>query len=148
MNPASDPLHSIGDISRRSGVPASALRYYESRGLIQSVRTSSGRRQYRRSALRRIAFIVFAQHVGFSLDEISSQLERLPADHIPTCQDWQRLTGAWKAHVEQRIAELEKLKMGLTECIGCGCLSLKRCQVLNPDDRRGRDGPGPRCWVS
>jgi MerR family transcriptional regulator, redox-sensitive transcriptional activator SoxR len=140
-------LLTIGEVARRSGVAASALRFYEERGLISSVRAGSGHRRYRRAVLRRVAFVVFAQRVGLSLDEIGSELAKLPPDRAPTRRDWSRLSGSWTARIDARIAELERLKTGLTECIGCGCLSLERCRLSNPDDRAGRLGPGPRYWI-
>ncbi len=141
-----DPL-TIGEVSARSGVASSALRYYEERGLIFSQREGLGHRRYPRAVLRRIAFIVFAQRVGLTLEEISRELARLPPDRAPTKRDWSRLSTAWTARIDQRIAELERLKLGLTECIGCGCLSLERCKLANPGDRVGANGPGPRHWV-
>ena len=140
-------LLTITEVSRRSGVAASALRFYERRGLITSEREGSGHRRYRRPVLRRIAFIVFAQRVGLSLDEIAAELEKLPPDRAPTRRDWSDLTRTWTDRVTERIAELERLKAGLTECIGCGCLSLDRCRLANPNDRAGAGGPGPRYWL-
>ena len=137
----------INEVSRRSGVAASALRFYEERGLITSERAGSGHRRYSRSMLRRIAFIVFAQRIGLTLDEISAELANLPADRIPTRRDWARLSGEWTKRIDRRIAELQRLKAGLTECIGCGCLSIDRCKLANPADRAGRAGPGPRYWL-
>jgi len=142
----STPL-TIGDVSRRSGVASSALRFYEQRGLISSERAGSGHRRYPRSVLRRIAFIVFAQRIGLTLDEIAGELAKLPPDRAPTRRDWSRLSSSWSARIDQRIAELERLKAGLTECIGCGCLSLERCKLSNPGDRAAGLGPGPRFWV-
>jgi MerR family transcriptional regulator, redox-sensitive transcriptional activator SoxR len=140
-------LLTIGEVSRRSGVAASALRFYEERALISSERAGSGHRRYPRAVLRRIAFIVFAQRVGLSLEEIGAELARLPADRAPTRRDWSRLSRKWSARIDERIEELERLKSGLTECIGCGCLSLDRCKLANPDDRASRRGPGPRYWI-
>ena len=140
-------LLTIGEVARRSGVAASALRFYEERGLIGSERAGSGHRRYPRSVLRRIAFVVFAQRVGPTLEEIGAELAKLPPDRAPTRRDWSRLSSAWTARIDGRIAELERLKAGLTECIGCGCLSLERCKLANPGDRAARDGPGPRYWV-
>ncbi len=140
-------LLAIGEVARRSGVAASALRFYEERGLISSERSGSGHRRYPRAALRRIAFIVFAQRVGLTLEEIHAELAALPEDRVPTRRDWGRLSRAWSARIDERIAELERLKAGLTECIGCGCLSLGRCQLANPSDRASRFGPGPRYWI-
>jgi MerR family transcriptional regulator, redox-sensitive transcriptional activator SoxR len=140
-------LLTIGEVSRRSGVASSALRFYEQRGLIASERAGSGHRRYPRAVLRRIAFIVFAQRVGLTLDEIGTELARLPPDRAPTRRDWSRLSGTWTSRIDDRIGELERLRAGLTECIGCGCLSLERCRMANPDDRAARLGPGPRYWV-
>lgn len=134
----------IGELSARSGVAASALRYYEERGLIRSLRTSSGHRRYPRHVLRRIAFVVFAQKVGLTLDEIGAELDKLPENRAPRRDDWAKLSRSWRAHIDARIAELERLKEGLTECIGCGCLSMQRCRLANPGDRAARFGPGPR----
>jgi MerR family redox-sensitive transcriptional activator SoxR len=140
-------LLTIGLVARRSGVASSALRFYEDRGLIASERAGSGHRRYRQEVLRRIAFIVFAQRIGLTLDEIGAELAKLPAGGVPTGRDWSRLSGTWTTRIEERIAELQRLKLGLTECIGCGCLSLDRCKLANPADRAGRLGPGPRYWM-
>jgi len=140
-------LLTIGEVARRSGVAASALRFYEDRGLIGSERAGSGHRRYRRPVLRRIAFVVFAQRVGLTLDEIGAELDKLPADRAPAREDWAQLSRGWAERIDERIAELERLKGGLTECIGCGCLSLDRCPLANPEDRAGRLGPGPRYWI-
>jgi MerR family transcriptional regulator, redox-sensitive transcriptional activator SoxR len=140
-------LLTIGEVARRSGVAASALRFYEQQGLIDSERAGSGHRRYPRTVLRRIAFIVFAQRVGLSLQEIGAELSKLPPDRAPTRRDWSRLSRTWSSRVDQRIAELERLKLGLEGCIGCGCLSLDRCRLANPDDRAARLGPGPRYWI-
>lgn len=137
---------SITEVSRRSDIASSALRFYEERGLIASERAGSGHRRYPRSVLRRIAFIVFAQRIGLTLDEIGTELARLPRDRIPVRRDWARLSGQWTERIDQRIAELQQLKAGLTECIGCGCLSLEHCKLANPADKAGRNGPGPRYW--
>lgn len=140
-------LLKIAEVSRRSGVASSALRFYEERGLITAERAGSGHRRYHRSVLRRIAFIVFAQRVGLTLDEIGRELAMLPPDRAPSRRDWSRLTSQWTSRIDQRIAELERLKSGLTECIGCGCLSLDRCALANPNDRVATRGPGPRYWI-
>ncbi len=138
---------SIGEVARRSGVAASALRFYEERGLITAERAGSGHRRFPRPVLRRIAFIVFAQRVGLSLEEIGEELRKLPPQQAPTRRDWSRLSATWAGRIDERIAELERLKLGLTECIGCGCLSLDRCRLANPGDRAARLGPGPRYWL-
>jgi MerR family redox-sensitive transcriptional activator SoxR len=140
-------LLTIGEVARRSGVAASALRFYEQRGLIDSERAGSGHRRYPRPVLRRIAFIVFAQKIGLTLDEIGAELAELPANRVPTRRDWSRLSARWAERIDRRMAELERLKAGLTECIGCGCLSLDRCRLANPGDRAARAGPGPRYWI-
>jgi MerR family redox-sensitive transcriptional activator SoxR len=142
-----DDVLTIGDVARRSGVATSALRFYEQQGLIHSQRTGSGHRRYPRAVLRRVAFIVFAQRIGLSLDEVGAELARLPRHHVPERADWARLSARWTARIRERIAELERLEAGLTECIGCGCLSLDRCQMANPGDRAARRGPGPRSWI-
>jgi MerR family transcriptional regulator, redox-sensitive transcriptional activator SoxR len=142
-----EELLTISEVARRSGVAASALRFYEDRELITSERAGSGHRRYPRSVLRRIAFIVFAQRIGLTLSEIADELSKLPPDRAPTRSDWARLSSGWTSRIDERIAELERLRAGLTECIGCGCLSLDRCQLANPGDRAARSGPGPRYWV-
>jgi len=142
-----DSVLTISQVSRRSGVASSALRFYEERGLIASQRAGSGHRRYPRSVLRRIAFIVFAQRIGLTLDEIGEELAKLPAARIPTRRDWARLSGKWTKRIDQRIAELKRLRAGLTQCIGCGCLSIDKCELANPADRAGRKGPGPRYWL-
>jgi len=138
----------IGEVAKRSGVATSALRYYEDQGLIHSERTDSGHRRYPRAVIRRVAFIVFAQKIGLSLEEVRTELARLPKNHVPERSDWAKLSGKWTSRIRDRIAELERLEAGLTECIGCGCLSLDRCRFANPGDRAGRRGPGPRFWIA
>ncbi len=140
-------LLTISQVSRRSGVAASALRFYEERGLINSERAGSGHRRYPRAVLRRIAFIVFAQRIGLTLEEVGAALAKLPRDRAPEGADWAKLSGGWTSRIDERIAELERLRAGLTGCIGCGCLSLEKCKLANPGDRAARYGPGPRYWV-
>ncbi|ULR91074.1 redox-sensitive transcriptional activator SoxR [Comamonas sp. B21-038] len=147
MTPGDDELLPIGNIAKRSGVNASALRYYESLGLIESVRSASGHRRYRRSALRRVAYIVFAQRLGFQLEEIASQLEGLPKHHAPSGEEWRGLSKTWMARVDERIQELTHLRKSLENCIGCGCLSMKVCHVFNQADYIGKRGAGPRLWL-
>lgn len=132
---------------RRSGVQASALRYYESLGLIAPERRTGGQRRFPRSTLRRVAFIVFAQRVGLTLEEIGQELQKLPTDRVPKGKDWSRLSEGWAARIDGRIAELQRLKAGLSDCISCGCLSLDKCALSNPEDRAARSGSGPRYWV-
>src|SRR5688500_8668637 len=140
-------LQTITEVARRSGVASSALRFYEQRGLIASHRAGSGHRRYPRDVLRRIAFIVFAQKIGLSLDEIGAELSKLPNNRVPQRSDWATLSGGWTSRVDERIAELQRVRDGLTQCIGCGCLSLQQCRLANPADRMGRAGPGPRSWI-
>ncbi|MDA7948406.1 MAG: redox-sensitive transcriptional activator SoxR [Hyphomicrobiaceae bacterium] len=137
----------IGEIAKRSGVASSALRFYEEKGLIASERAGSGHRRYPRSTLRRIAFIVFAQRIGLSLDEIGEELAKLPIRRVPTRKDWSRLSSKWLKRIDEKIAEMERLRDGLTSCIGCGCLSFDNCQFANPGDRMAKNGPGPRFWL-
>jgi MerR family redox-sensitive transcriptional activator SoxR len=137
----------VGELAERSGVATSALRFYEDRGLITAERTAAGHRRYSRATIRRVAFILFAQRIGLSLDEIRAELAKLPGDRVPKRADWARLSSSWTSRIDERIAELERLKLGLTECIGCGCLSLDRCRLANPGDRAAGMGPGPRYWI-
>jgi MerR family redox-sensitive transcriptional activator SoxR len=137
----------IGEVAKRSGVATSALRFYDEQRLIHPERTDAGHRRYPRAVLRVVAFIVFAQKVGLSLEEIRVELARLPRNRVPERSDWARLSAGWKKRIQERIAELERLQAGLSECIGCGCLSLDRCQFANPGDRAARRGAGPRYWI-
>jgi len=140
-------LLTIGEVARRSGVAASALRYYEDRGLITSERTGAAHRRYPRAIIRRVAFIVFAQRVGLTLEEIGDELAKLPTDRVPGRRDWAKLSGTWQGRIDDRIEELQRLRDGMTSCIGCGCLSLDRCAYVNPDDRLANRGPGPAAWT-
>jgi MerR family redox-sensitive transcriptional activator SoxR len=142
-----DGALTIGEVATRSGVATSALRFYEDCGLIVSERTDAGHRRYPRSVLRRVAFIVFAQKVGLSLEEVRGALAALPKNRAPDRGDWARLSAGWTRRIDERIAELQRMKAGLTECIGCGCLSLDRCRLANPGDRARRRGAGPRYWI-
>ena len=132
----------IGELAARSGAAPSALRYYESRGLISSERTAGNQRRYPRAMLRRVAFIRTAQRVGLSLDEIAEALAGLPAGRAPARADWARLSAAWRPRIDAQIARLERLRDKLDGCIGCGCLSLDRCALNNPDDEAAARGPG------
>lgn len=133
---------SIGTVAERSGVPHTALRFYEDRGLITSERSSGNQRRYPRSVLRRIAFIRAAQRVGLSLEQIGEALATLPADHAPTKADWARLSRNWRDELDARIDALQRLRDQLTGCVGCGCLSLRTCGLHNVDDQLSRFGPG------
>jgi MerR family redox-sensitive transcriptional activator SoxR len=134
----------IGAVAERTGVATSALRYYESEGLISSTRTEGGQRRYTRDVIRRVSFIRIAQEVGLTLDEIRDALDALPDGRAPTEKDWHRLSTSWRPRLDEQIAVLERLRDRLDACIGCGCLSLKVCRLVNPDDVAGADGPGPR----
>jgi MerR family transcriptional regulator, redox-sensitive transcriptional activator SoxR len=141
---AVEPELTIGAVSERTGVAASALRFYESEGLIHSARSAGGQRRYTRDTLRRVSFIRVAQQVGLTLDEIRTALHSLPQRRTPTEKDWQRLSASWRPRLDAQIAMLERLRDRLDGCIGCGCLSLRFCRMVNPDDQAGRRGPGPR----
>jgi len=132
----------VAEVARRSGVAPSALRFYEREGLLRAERTSGGQRRYERSALRRLAFIRAARHVGLTLDEIRDALDGLPRSRTPTREDWARISKHWRARLDAEIAALEALRDGLDSCIGCGCLSLKRCRIMNPNDIAGEAGVG------
>ena len=134
----------IGDAARRSGVATSTLRFYESRNLIQSIRVSGNHRRYHRAMLRRISIIRVAQTLGLSLKEIASALESLPAKRTPTRRDWEKLSTDWGQQLEQRINDLQNLRDKLSSCIGCGCLSMKRCSLYNAGDEAAESGAGPR----
>jgi MerR family redox-sensitive transcriptional activator SoxR len=139
------PLLDIGEFAARAGVAASTLRFYESRGLLTSIReTPQSRRKYPRFALRQVAFIKAAQNLGLSLTEIESALGSLPEKRIPTRKDWELLSAPWAQIVDDRIAELLRLRDALTRCIGCGCLSIDRCALFNSDDAAARLGAGAR----
>ncbi|MDT5042782.1 MAG: MerR family transcriptional regulator, redox-sensitive transcriptional activator SoxR [Actinoplanes sp.] len=137
-------LLTIGDMAARSGVAQSALRFYEREGLIHATRTGGNQRRYERAELRRVAFIRVSQQVGISLDEIREALRSLPENRAPTRADWARLSARWRKRLDERIALMEGLRDQLTGCIGCGCLSLKRCALYNPSDRLATTGQGPR----
>ncbi|MEX0429719.1 redox-sensitive transcriptional activator SoxR [Nocardioides sp. DS6] len=132
----------IGEVTRRSGFAASALRYYESQGLITAERSAGGRRTFPRSVLRRLAFIRAASNVGLSLEEIRDELACLPAERTPTKADWHRMSRHWRSRLDEQIAALERLRDGLDSCIGCGCLSLKHCGIANPGDSAATRGEG------
>jgi MerR family redox-sensitive transcriptional activator SoxR len=136
----------IGEVAGRSGIAPSALRYYEQQGLIAASRTAGGARRYPRSVLRRLAIIRAGRNVGLTLPEIRAALATLPGDRPPTADDWARLSEGWRARLDEQIAALERLRDGLTSCIGCGCLSLGRCALSNPGDMAAGDGPGAR-WL-
>jgi len=133
----------IGQLSERSGVAPSAIRFYESRGLISSTRTTGNQRRYAQSTLRRVAFIRTAQRIGLTLEEIGTALATLPDGRTPTKADWHRLSRAWRPRLDEQIRRIELLRDRLDSCIGCGCLSLKSCALTNPGDDLAELGPGP-----
>ena len=135
-------LLTVGELSERSGFAPSALRYYEREGLIAARRTSGGQRRYERGVLRRLAFVRAARHVGLTLDEIRDALATLPDARTPTKADWTRISRSWRSRLDDEIAALVALRDGLDSCIGCGCLSLRRCQMSNPADVAAIAGPG------
>lgn len=136
----------IGEVAQRANVAASTLRFYEREGLIASVRSEGGQRRYHREVLRRVAFVRAAQRVGLSLEEIKAALAALPGNRTPTTSDWRRLSRTWRPLLDRRIAELQRVRNGLDSCIGCGCLSLRICHLLNPNDVAAQEGPGAR-WL-
>src|SRR5271156_5208641 len=139
-----EDLLTIGEVAERSGLAGTPIRFYERQGLVHAERTPSGQRRFRRDVLRRIAFVRIAQRVGLHLNEIVTALSGLPADTAPSRQDWQRLTRGWRTRIDDRIELLEALRGGLSNCIGCGCLSLRTCALSNPDDVASALGAGPR----
>jgi len=142
--PATTSELTVGQLAARSGVAVSALRFYEEQGLIASRRTAGNQRRYPRAALRRVAFIRASQRVGIPLARIKDALDGLPANRTPSRADWTRLSQQWRADLDDRIAQLQRLRDRLAGCIGCGCLSLTACQLVNPGDALGREGPGAR----
>ncbi|MBB4699871.1 MerR family redox-sensitive transcriptional activator SoxR [Sphaerisporangium siamense] len=138
------PELTVGELAARSGVNVSALHFYEKQGLISSRRTTGNQRRYRRDMLRRVALIRMAQRVGIPLADIAEVLSLFPPDHIPTRADWQRMSEHWREELDERMRRLQQLRDDFTDCIGCGCLSIDRCPVINPGDELGRQGPGPR----
>lgn len=134
----------VGQVAARSGIAVSALHFYESRGLIASHRTAGNQRRYAKDVLRRVAIIKVGQEVGISLAEIGTQFATLPEGRTPTVKDWEKLSRKWAVDLDQRIARLQKLRHGLADCIGCGCLSIDKCSLRNPKDILAEQGPGPR----
>lgn len=133
----------IGDLSARTGLAVSAIRFYETHDIIKPVRNAGGHRRYGRSDIRRLSFVMAAQKLGFSLSEIAPHLRRLPDHKAPSKADWTRISRAFRRDIDTRIADLEDLRDKLDGCIGCGCLSLKSCALYNPADKKGQDGTGP-----
>ncbi len=140
---ASDLL-TIGELARRTGLSVSAIRYYEARGLVGPLRTGGNQRRFLRSDIRRLSFVLIAQNLGLSLGEIEGELARLPQGRNPDARDWERISTRVRAVIDAKIRVLEKTREDLTGCIGCGCLSLKKCRLYNPQDSAAAGGPGPR----
>lgn len=150
MGPTEPPEHqemTVGQLAARSGVAVSALHFYEAQGLISSRRTAGNQRRYRRDSLRRIAFIRASQRVGIPLRTIGEALESLREGHTPSRSEWGRLSASWRDELDERIARLQQLRDHLTDCIGCGCLSLDRCRLANPADILAGEGPGARRYL-
>jgi len=140
---ASDVL-SIGQLAERTGLSVSAIRFYETKGLIQPARNAGRHRRYLRSDIRRLSFVLIAQRLGYAIGDIRTHLADLPQGRTPTAKDWEKISRAMRAHLDARIAALTRLRSNLDGCIGCGCLSLKKCALYNPEDRLGLEGAGPR----
>ncbi|MBD3729669.1 MAG: redox-sensitive transcriptional activator SoxR [Sphingomonadales bacterium] len=134
----------IGELSRRTGLAVSAIRYYEEKGLVEPLRSGGNQRRFLRSDIRRLSFVVIAQRLGLSLGDIEAQLSRLPQGRTPTAHDWRAISRAIRKEIDARIALLERTREKLDECIGCGCLSLQRCRLYNRDDIAAKNGAGPR----
>lgn len=137
-------LLSIGELAQRTGLSVSAIRYYENKGLVEPWRTGGNQRRYPRSDIRRLSFILIAQRLGLSLGEIEEAMKRLPQGRTPNAGDWRRISGTIRQRIDAQIAQLEKMREDLDGCIGCGCLSLKKCALYNADDKWGEKGSGPR----
>ena len=137
----------IGDLARRTGLSVSAIRYYESKGLLEPHSTRGNQRRFLRSDIRRLSFILIAQRLGLSLGEIEGQLARLPQGRTPNAKDWAAISRSIRDQLDARIAELQRARDNLDGCIGCGCLSLKNCTLYNPDDTLANKGPGPRIVI-
>ncbi|WP_232491599.1 redox-sensitive transcriptional activator SoxR [Novosphingobium kaempferiae] len=139
-----DRFITIGELARRTGVAVSAIRFYEEKRLLQSLRTSGNQRRFLRSDIRRVSFILIAQKLGLALAEIERELADLPMGRTPTLADWERISRSMRKSIDEKIALLELTRRKLDECIGCGCLSLTKCRLYNAEDAAGAQGPGPR----
>ena len=144
IKPTPTDLLTVGDVARRTGVAVSALHFYEREGLIASTRTAGGQRRFARHVIRRVSVIQVAKRMGIPLAEVAEVFVDLPQDRMPSKTDWRRIGERWRGRLEARRKEIERMEEELTECIGCGCVSLRSCRVLNPDDELGTDGAGPR----
>ncbi len=137
-------LLTIGDLAARTGLSVSAIRFYEGKGLVEPIRTRGNQRRFLRSDIRRLSFALIAQKLGLTIEQIATELGRLPHGRTPTLADWERMSRHFREEIDRRIALLERTREKLDECIGCGCLSLRKCGLYNPDDHAGTDGTGPR----
>ncbi len=142
--PRGNELLPIGDLAARTGLSVSAIRFYEEKGLVQALRTAGGQRRFLRSDIRRLSFAMIAQQLGLSIPQIAAELARLPEGRTPTAADWKRISAGFRKLIDARIAALERTRDVLDGCIGCGCLSLRKCRLYNPGDRAARTGSGPR----
>lgn len=142
--PSPTDLLTVGEVAERTGVAVSALHFYERQGLITSTRTTGGQRRYARHVIRRVSVIQVAKRMGIPLSEVSEVFSQLPHDRMPSKTDWRRISERWQSRLEARRREIERMERELVSCIGCGCVSLRSCRVLNPDDALGSDGSGPR----
>lgn len=139
---------SIGDVAKRTGLAVSAIRFYEAQGLVTSSRNSGGQRRFARATIRRLSFVLIAQQMGYQLDQIRELLAALPQERTPTQKDWARISRTFRTSLDERIETLERLRDRLDGCIGCGCLSLKNCELYNPNDKAARKGAGPRFVIA
>lgn len=137
-------LLTIGELARRTGISVPAIRFYEGKGLVSPSRTGGNQRRFPRADIRRLSFVLIAQRLGLSLDEICAALAALPQGRVPTARDWERISGAVRERLTNEIARLERIRADLDGCIGCGCLSLDKCRLYNPEDRLGQRKAGPR----
>lgn len=147
MTGKSDMLLTIGELAARTGLSVSAIRFWEEKGLVEALRTRGGQRRFMRSDIRRLSFALIAQQLGFSLQHISRELAVLPQGRTPTAADWAKISRGFRRQLDERIAAMERMRDRLDNCIGCGCLSLRKCALYNPGDRLAAEGPGPRYLV-
>ncbi|MES2989276.1 MAG: redox-sensitive transcriptional activator SoxR [Pseudomonadota bacterium] len=142
--PRGNELLTIGELAARTGIAVSAVRFYEAKGLIHPMRTSGNQRRFLRADIRRVSFALIAQQLGFTLPQIATELARLPQERAPNAAEWRRISAGFRKVIEERVAQLQRTLDDLDGCIGCGCLSLKKCALYNPEDRAARNGTGPR----
>ena len=141
---AAKSVLAIGDLAARTGLSVSAIRFYEEKGLITPHRNAGGHRRYMRSDIRRLSFVMITQKLGFTIEDIAREMKRLPEGRTPTARDWEKISERFQTVLDERIAELTRMRNNLAGCIGCGCLSLEKCKLYNPEDRLAENGPGPQ----